>query len=120
MTTSITFKYHYRLENVNKTLVEFNHDAGLTDDIGKVNHNVATDSMAFLLRDQYDDPVMKQYIGAAGMFTGSPYIVMQLSQPDPLNKSNIRKTAISHFCKFFLGYFLPHSFNFYLKTEFFF
>ena len=89
MTTSITFKYHYRLENVNKTLVEFNHDAGLTDDIGKVNHNVTTDSMAFLLRDQYDDPVMKQYIGAAGMFTGSPYIVMQLSQPDPLNKSNI-------------------------------
>lgn len=89
VTTSITFKYHYRLENVNKSLVEFNHDAGLTDDIGRVNKNITTDSMSFLLRDQYDDPVMKKYIGAAGMFTGSPYIVMQLSHPDPLDKSNI-------------------------------
>lgn len=88
LTTSITFKYHYRLENSNKTLVEFNHDAGLTDDIGKVNKSVTSESMSFLLRDEYDDPVMKKYIGAAGMFTGSPYIVMQLSRPDPLDKSN--------------------------------
>ena len=32
--TTISFKYHYRLENNNRTLVEFNHDAGLTTDIG--------------------------------------------------------------------------------------
>lgn len=88
MTTSITFKYHYRLENVNKTLVEFNHDAGLTDDIGRVKESITSDSMAFLLRNEYDNPVMPKYIGASGMFTGSPYIVMQLSEPDPLNKAN--------------------------------
>ena len=33
---------------------------------------------------------MKKYIGAAGMFTGSPYIVMQKFQPDPLEGQTIR------------------------------
>jgi len=89
MTCSITFKYHYRLENRNNVLVEFNHDAGLTNDIGKVKSDKITNSLPFLLRNSYDDPVMKRYIGASGMFTGSPYIVMARSQPDPLDKSNI-------------------------------
>lgn len=89
MMTSISFKYHYRLENVNKTLVEFNHDAGLVDSVGRVKQDLTTNSLSFLLRNEYDNPVMKKYIGAAGMFTGSPYIVMALSHPDPLDKSNI-------------------------------
>lgn len=89
MMTSATFKYHYRLENVNKTLVEFNHDAGLVDNVGRISTEFVTNSLPFLLRDQYDNPVLKQYSGASGMFTGSPYIVMALSHPDPLNKSNI-------------------------------
>lgn len=87
--TSITFKYHYRVENRNNILVEFNHDAGLTDDIGRINTDVTTNSLSFLLRNEYDNKVMPKYIGAAGMFTGSPYIVMARSQPDPLDKSNI-------------------------------
>ena len=84
MNTTITFKYHYRLENTNKILVEFNHDAGLTDDIGRIKPGVVTNSMPFLLRNSYDDPIMKKYVGASGMFTGSPYIVMMKSRPDPL------------------------------------
>ena len=32
---------------------------------------------------------MPKYIGASSMFTGSPYIVMAMSQPDPLNKSTM-------------------------------
>lgn len=87
MSTSITFKYHYRLENTNKILVEFNHDAGLTDDVGAIKVDKIANSMPFLLRNQYDNPVMPKYIGASGMFTGSPYIVMARSQPDPLDKS---------------------------------
>ena len=31
---------------------------------------------------------MKQYLGAGGMFTGSPYIILGESQLDPLNKDN--------------------------------
>lgn len=87
MTTTITFKYHYRLENTNKVLVEFNHDAGLTNDIGEIKVDKIVNSLPFLLRNQYDNPVMPKYIGASGMFTGSPYIVMARSQPDPLDKS---------------------------------
>ena len=89
MTTNITFKYHYKLENTNKVLVEFNHDAGITDDVGSVKVDKITNSLSFLLRDEYDDPVMPKYIGASSMFTGSPYIVMAMSQPDPLNKSTM-------------------------------
>ena len=84
MSTNITFKYHYRLENTNKILVEFNHDAGLTDAIGRIKPGLVTDSLPFLLRNSYDNPVMKKYIGAAGMFVGSPYVVMMKTRPDPL------------------------------------
>ncbi len=88
MVTSATFKYHYRLENTNKILVEFNHDAGLVDDIGNIKEGTVASSLPFLLRDAHDDPVMPKYIGASGMFTGSPYIVMAKTQMDPFNKSN--------------------------------
>lgn len=89
MTTTINFKYHYRLENSNRTLVEFNHDSGLTNDVGVVSSEKIEKSLPFLLRNEYDNPVMKKYIGAAGMFTGSPYIVMQKFQPDPLEGQTI-------------------------------
>lgn len=85
MKTNITFKYHYRLENTNKILVEFNHDAGLTDDIGRIKEGTVSDSLPFLLRNDYSNSVLKQYIGPAGMFTGSPYIVMMTTRGDPLH-----------------------------------
>lgn len=94
VTTSVSFKYHYRLENVNKTLVEFNYDAGITDALGKVKSGSISDSIAFLLKDDNerhtDDPtVLQHYVGSAGMFTGSPYIVMETSlQSDPLDRNN--------------------------------
>jgi hypothetical protein len=90
--TSISFKYHYRLENNNKTLVEFNHDAGLTDAIGKQAVSSVYQSMPFLYRDDdpkgnSSDPTLPKYLGAAGMFTGSPFIVMQQTRSDPLDKA---------------------------------
>lgn len=88
MTCSITFKYHYRLENNNRSLVEFNHDAGLLDDIGKPKGGMVKDSLPFLLLNEKVDPVMRKgYLGAAGMFTGSPYIVMSKRASDPLENS---------------------------------
>lgn len=93
--TTISFKYHYRLENNNKTLVEFNHDAGLTTDLGKIAVNEVTSSLPFLLRDEPrktqggNDAILPKYLGAAGMFTGSPYIVMENSRPDPLDSSKL-------------------------------
>lgn len=89
MTTTVTFKYHKKLENNNISLVEFNYNAGLTDDMGKVNQGTVYDSMPYLLRDDYDFSSLKKYQGASGMFTGSPYIVMSRSHPDPTDRSNI-------------------------------
>ena len=128
MKTNITFKYHYKLENSNQSLVEFNHDAGIVDDIGRMSVNInklvelkksdgskyndivgsksygindATDlvtvSHPFLLRHDgmdYDamNHYMPRYIGAAGMFTGSPYIVIRRSQMDPLDPETVIST----------------------------
>lgn len=83
MTTSAVFKYHYRLENNFKNLIEFNYNAGLTDNIGNVIKEIETTSLPFLLRREYNDPFMPNYLGAAGMFVGSPYIVLANTQIDP-------------------------------------
>lgn len=97
MTTKATFKYHYKLENSDKSLVEFNYNAGLTDDLGvQIKDNIKS-SLPFLLRDDYNNSVLKKYIGAAGMFTGSPYIVMGRSQLDPLDTGNY---AVSPYLRF--------------------
>lgn len=87
MTTSSTFKYHYKVSGDNKSLVEFNYNAGITSDTGELIQSVKA-SHPFLLRDDPDNRSVKQYIGGAGMFTGSPYIVLGKSQSDPLNKNN--------------------------------
>ena len=89
MKVSATFKYHYRLENVNKTLIEFNYNAGITNELGSIIKTNIKNSMPFLLRNQYDNPILPKYIGASGMFTGSPYIVMAKTRPDPTDSSNI-------------------------------
>ena len=97
MTTKATFKYHYKIENSDKSLVEFNYNAGLTDDLGvQIKDNIKS-SLPFLLRDDYNNSVLKKYIGAAGMFTGSPYIVMGRSQLDPLDTGNY---AVSPYLRF--------------------
>lgn len=99
MNIQTTFKYHYRLENVNKTLLEFNYNAGLTDGIGNYLGDEIQTSLPFLLRDNYANPVLPQYIGAAGMFTGSPYIVLGDVQQDPTNNSNMIRVPFLRFAK---------------------
>lgn len=96
-TVSAQFRYHYRLEGANKSLVEFNYNAGITDDMGRVNKAVEA-SYPFLLKHQQpgikdslttlEEVVMDEYIGSSGMFTGSPYIILGYSQNDPLNENN--------------------------------
>ena len=88
MTTSATFKYHYKVSGDNKSLVEFNYNAGITSDTGKLILQSVKASHPFLLRDDPNNNSLKQYIGGAGMFTGSPYIVLGKSQSDPLKPDN--------------------------------
>ena len=68
-------------------LVEFNYNAGLCDAMGKVTKE-AQSSVPFLLREGYEDP-SHNYLGAAGMFTGSPYIVLETAQHDSGTKTSI-------------------------------
>lgn len=87
---SAQFRYHYRLEGVNKTLVEFNYNAGITDDMGRLRDDIKSidASYPFLVKDNPEDIINGKYIGGAGMFTGSPYIILGESQNDPLNKND--------------------------------
>lgn len=87
MSVSASFKYHYKLENSNKTLMEFNHDAGLVDHAGNVVFKTPTNSEPWLLRKGEPDLILPYYIGAGGMFTGTPYVVIARSRPDPLEPS---------------------------------
>lgn len=84
MTVTASFKYHYKLENANSTLIEFNHDAGIVDHTGKLITSNISNSDPFLLKQGQPDLVLPNYIGASGMFTGSPYIIIARSRPDPL------------------------------------
>lgn len=81
---SATFRYAYKCECVNKSLLEFNFNAGIVDKMGKPTKEVEY-SIPYLVRDDVNNKVLPQYIGAAGMFTGSPYIVMGIdNMPNPL------------------------------------
>lgn len=75
--TTAQFRYMYKLENTNKSLLEFNYNAGIVGKTGQLTRN-AQNALPQLLSEpfllsEYDN---NKYIGAAGMFTGSPYIVM--------------------------------------------
>ena len=104
-----SFRYQRKLECVNKTLVEFNYNAGITDNMGRVKSSLSLNaSYPFLLRSEDEiklssqlatssDVVLPNYIGASGMFTGSPYIVMGETTKDPLNPA---VTTISPYLMF--------------------
>jgi hypothetical protein len=96
MTVSTQFKYQYKLEMSEQTFVEFNYNAGLLNYDGMQKHHPA-ESQSWLYyedtpyhRDDLQRP-SKTYMGAAGMFTGTPYIVLnqQFSNVDRSQKINI-------------------------------
>jgi hypothetical protein len=74
-TITTTFRYQYKLENVYRTLCEFNYNAGLTPELV---HGSFDDVASFINKSCY--------FGAGGMFTGTPFIVSQQSlKRNPLN-----------------------------------
>lgn len=83
-----TFQYQYKQENLFKNLVEFNFNSGIVDSTGRMRDNVAVylrDSIPFLYREDFQGgtnttaPSLKNYVGAASMFTGAPYITTEVS-----------------------------------------
>lgn len=84
---NVTFKYHRKSVNLNRNLIEFNYNAGITDDIGRVINKDLLSSESFLIKNDKSDSILPRYIGPAGMFCASPYIVMEVTQRDPLDPS---------------------------------
>lgn len=88
---TVGFKYACKITNNTKYLVQFNYNAGITDCMGRPSE-FTKEALPFLLKTKYeecDNKLLENYIGAASMFTGSPYIVMGASGLDPIHGSQI-------------------------------
>ena len=73
------FIYQGKEEYKNKSLIEFNYNAGIVNENGVPNNCSRTFSLPYLLRDNYNPGhgiPSTAYNGAAGMFTGRPYIAL--------------------------------------------
>ena len=85
MNIECEFRFQARREGLNINLVEFNYNAGIVDHVGKLsNSNIVLNSSSPFLSRRVPGNPSKTYMGAAGMFTGSPYIIMEEDmRPDP-------------------------------------
>jgi hypothetical protein len=90
-TTTAEFRYQRKMEMRDSTLIEFNMNAGVVDYNGR-NSKSYKASQSFMYNEDYDHNDVnyqnKTYMGAAGMFTGSPFIVME-NDVDPVTKTQI-------------------------------
>ena len=111
ITVDVTFRYQYKLPCVNKSLVEFNFNAGITNSIGKAtdstNLNVSDGYLNaqhfFGFRDQNINSAANHYIpyeGGGGMFTGTPYIVMGRYNRDVSNTNGTGQITVHPFLRF--------------------
>lgn len=84
VTVSATFHYQKKEVNNNRTLVEFNYNAGLTNDLGSARdvdfYQAASNKVV--------DTWTEQYMGPVDMFTGTPYVVLAKGPKDPLSNDN--------------------------------
>ena len=99
MTVEVTFKYQYKTVCSNKALIEFNFNAGLTNEVGHISDDTAkalnnsaaymNDSQFISIKDDSNGSSKLHYIpyaGPAGMFVGTPYIVMgRYNKPPSIN-----------------------------------
>lgn len=106
-TVSAQFQYQYKQENAYKSLVEFNYNGGLFDNMGKayVTLKDIIDDVPFLYRENghggsdTTSAALKNYIGAAGLITGAPYIISEISGTHNAWDWN-GETPIASFLKF--------------------
>lgn len=90
LTVTVTFKYQYKIENVMRSLIEFNYNAGICNNMGspRINFKSLMESQSFFYRDNGNDKVLPNYNGPAGMFTGTPFIVMVAQDKDYMKLTN--------------------------------
>ena len=90
MKITVSFKYSAKIINNNRVLTHFNYNAGITNDIGQPTKKFRSEVLPWLLQHE-DDPIadnkiLMDYSGQSSLFTGSPYIVLKYSRPNPLQK----------------------------------
>lgn len=83
---SSTWQYQYKQENVYQNLIEFNYNAGIFDNMGVLRSDVdLRNAVPFLYREDGNggasdtSSILKNYVGAASMFTGSPFIISEVN-----------------------------------------
>lgn len=86
MQVSVNFQYQAKIENNTKMLVLFNYNSGIVDNMGQPTQQVS-ESLPFLLQEGElpTNKLLKDYLGASGMFTGAPYTVILPSRKNPIN-----------------------------------
>lgn len=106
-TVSAQFQYQYKQENVFANLVEFNYNGGLFDNMGNAYSSIKdlVNDVPFLYREDgigggnSTSPSIKNYIGAAGLITGAPFIVSEVSgERNPWNPA--LESPIASFLRF--------------------
>lgn len=87
VTVSATFRYQRKMTNNNKTLVEFNFNAGITDNLGRVRDIKFTEIGKFYeVNKKGENAGLPSYLGESDMFVGTPFIVLGIKRKDPVTK----------------------------------
>ena len=93
MRVSVTFKYAYKIENTTKTLIEFNYNAGVCDNLGQpmavANELLHSDQFNYT-----DSPngILPHHVGPGAGFVGTPYIVLMNVKKDIFNDTDSHST----------------------------
>lgn len=111
MKITATFRYQYKLPGSNKSLVEFNYNSGICNEFGHLSTaRTPKCSMPFIHKNRDDDLriypqewdgydpcyALAQAIGAAGMFTGTPMILYECLNKNPMRENGDDTDLIVH------------------------
>lgn len=88
ITCTATFRYQKKEINNNRTLIEFNYNSGITDDLGFLKNTDKGDVPTNVSMNT--NGPLKSYLGPTDMFTGAPYIILALGPKDPVTKANTK------------------------------
>jgi len=105
LTVSATFRYQKKEPNSNRTIIEFNYNAGMCDDLGRVSnrkfYQVKNCVNAEKPNKGSGDARINEFAipryGATDLFTGTPYIVYGKSQNNPVGNDHSTLTPYLKF-----------------------
>lgn len=102
MLVSVTFKYSYKIENTTKSLIEFNYNAGICDNLGQPTQyaNALTHSDQFkYVNTKVKSAFIREYVGPGAGFVGTPYVVLMNVGKD-IMKDMVSGTTIAPVLRF--------------------